>query len=77
MTGTSILPVVRDHRAPWRQDVFFQIFETESGRALRTHRWKYGGTSEYDQDLPRSNVYRESYLYDLENDLMKWSISLA
>jgi arylsulfatase A-like enzyme len=68
MTGQSIMPVIRDSRTPWRQDVFFQISETETGRALRTHRWKYGVTSEYDEDLPRSDVYRESYLYDLDND---------
>ena len=68
MTGQSIMPVVRDARAPWRQDIFFQISETETGRALRTHRWKYGVTSEYDKDSPRSDVYREAYLYDLDSD---------
>jgi arylsulfatase A-like enzyme len=68
MTGKSIMPVIRDHRSPWRDDIFFQISETETGRALRTLRWKYGVTSEYDKDLPRSDTYRESYLYDLDND---------
>jgi arylsulfatase A-like enzyme len=68
MAGQSIMPVIRDYRAPWRQDIFFQISETETGRALRTHRWKYGVTSEYDEDLPRSEVYRENYLYDLDSD---------
>lgn len=68
MAGRSILPVVRDARSAWRDDVFVQISETETGRALRTHRWKYGVTSEYDEDLPRSDVYREAYLYDLDSD---------
>jgi arylsulfatase A-like enzyme len=68
MAGRSILPVIRDYRAPWRDDVFFQISETETGRALRTHRWKYGVTSTYDENRPRSEVYREAYLYDLDND---------
>ncbi len=68
MTGQSIMPVIRDHRAPWRDDVFFQISETETGRAVRTHRWKYGVTSAYDKDEPRAEAYRESYLYDLDND---------
>jgi arylsulfatase A-like enzyme len=68
MTGTSILPVIRDARAPWRQDVFFQISETETGRALRTHKWKYGVTSEYRDDASRSDAYRECYLYDLDAD---------
>lgn len=61
--------MVRDARAPWRgEDLFFQISETETGRALRTHRWKYGVTSEYHEDAPRSDVYREGYLYDLRSD---------
>lgn len=68
MFGRSILPVVRDHRADWHDDVFFQISETETGRALRTHRWKYGVTAEYDKDQPGADVYREHYLYDLDND---------
>ena len=68
MVGSSALPVIRDSRAPWRQDIFFQISETETGRALRTHRWKYGVTSEYREDRPSSDVYREAYLYDLDSD---------
>jgi arylsulfatase A-like enzyme len=68
MTGRSVMPVVRDARALWRDDVFMQISETETGRALRTQRWKYGVTSEYHEDLPRSDVYREAYLYDLDSD---------
>lgn len=68
MSGRSVLPVVRDARAPWRDDLFFQISETETGRALRTDRWKYGVTSEYHEQAPRSDVYRESYLYDLQSD---------
>ncbi|MGJ4858530.1 sulfatase-like hydrolase/transferase [Labrys sp. La1] len=68
MAGRSIMPVIRDARQPWRQDILVQISETETGRALRTQRWKYGVTSDYDQGTPRSDVYRESYLYDLEND---------
>lgn len=68
LAGTSIMPVVRDARNPWRDDLFFQISETETGRALRTHRWKYGVTSEYQDTAPRSDIYRESYLYDLEAD---------
>jgi arylsulfatase A-like enzyme len=68
MTGRSILPLVRDARAEWRQDVFFQISETETGRAIRTHRWKYGVTSDYHHDRPGSDSYREAYLYDLDAD---------
>lgn len=68
MTGQSILPMIRDARNPWRDDVFFQISESETGRALRTHRWKYGVTAAYDHDRPDAETYREVYLYDLETD---------
>lgn len=68
MSGRSIMPVIRDSRAPWRSDLFFQISEAETGRAIRTDRWKYGVTSEYRDDAPRSSTYSEHYLYDLAND---------
>ncbi|MEJ1158439.1 sulfatase-like hydrolase/transferase [Prosthecomicrobium sp. N25] len=68
MAGRSILPVLRDPKAPWRDDVFFQISETETGRGVRTAKWKYAVTAPYDPDRPDSDVYREAFLYDLEND---------
>lgn len=51
----------------WREDIYAQISEAETGRMVRTERWKYalqspiyvGGCSDR---------YREAYLYDLEND---------
>jgi arylsulfatase A-like enzyme len=68
MAGRSILPVVRDPKAPWRDDVFFQISETETGRGVRTKRWKYAVTAPYDDAQAASATYREAFLYDLEND---------
>ena len=68
MTGASILPVIRDARAPWRDDSFFQVSESETGRAIRTKRWKYGVTADYDHDRPGAPSYREVYLYDLDAD---------
>lgn len=68
MTGSSVLPVIRDARAPWRDDTFFQISESETGRALRTRRWKYGVTADYDHNRPGATTYREVYLYDLDAD---------
>jgi arylsulfatase A-like enzyme len=74
VAGQSILPVVRDSRAPWRRDIFFQTSEAETGRALRTHRWKYGVVTNgapypYERDMrPNSERYVEAYLYDLKND---------
>lgn len=68
MEGRSILPVVRDARADWRDDLLIQISETETGRALRTQRWKYGVTADYDHAAPGAASYREAWLYDLEAD---------
>jgi arylsulfatase A-like enzyme len=68
MAGHSILPVVRDPGTPWRDDVFFQISETETGRGVRTKRWKYAVTAPYDESQPGAPGYREAFLYDLEND---------
>lgn len=68
MTGQSVLPIVKDPEADWRKEVFIQISETETGRAVRTDRWKYGVTSEYDHGSPASPSYREAYLYDLDAD---------
>ncbi|HEY8596682.1 MAG TPA: sulfatase-like hydrolase/transferase [Devosiaceae bacterium] len=68
MAGRSVLPLVRDPRSEWRKDIFFQISESETGRAIRTHRWKYGVTADPGTKGPGATSYRESYLYDLEHD---------
>ncbi len=70
MQGRSILPLVRDKTAAWPAEVFLQISESQVGRAIRTHRWKYsvnaperpGGTD------PDSDHYIEEFLYDLQAD---------
>ncbi len=68
--GRSILPLVHRDRTGWRDEVFFQVSESEVGRGLRTPRWKYGVTAP-DAD-PWSDAgaarYVESYLYDLHHD---------
>ena len=68
--GRSILPLVHRDHGDWRDEVFFQVSESEVGRGLRTPRWKYGVTAP-DAD-PWSDAgaarYVESYLYDLDHD---------
>ncbi|WP_433440337.1 sulfatase-like hydrolase/transferase [Nonomuraea sp. CA-141351] len=68
--GRSFLPLVRDSRAPWPEEVFFQVSESEVGRGIRTSRWKYYAVAEdaHPWDDPAASVYREQALYDLEND---------
>ena len=71
MQGRSIRPLLGGRRdADWPHEVFVQISESEVGRAIRTHRWKYGVTDlRLDgNDSPSSDCYRETHLYDLEVD---------
>src|SRR5439155_3385418 len=45
MQGRSILPLTRGETEGWPEEVFVQISESQVGRAVRTHRWKYGVTA--------------------------------
>jgi len=74
MQGRSLLPLLhgignRDSIA-WPQEVFVQISEAETGRAIRTKRWKYGVTAPEADPIQDANAthYVERYLYDLYAD---------
>jgi arylsulfatase A-like enzyme len=70
MEGCSILPLVRGETEGWPEEALIQISESQVGRAVRTHRWKYGVTAP-DKDGQRdsaSEQYVEEYLYDLRAD---------
>jgi len=67
LRSSSAAPVA----ASWRDDVFVQISESQTGRAVRTARWKYGVTAEDEKAaarLGRADRYVEQYLYDLAAD---------
>jgi arylsulfatase A-like enzyme len=68
--GRSIRPLVRGEKAGWPEEVFVQISESQVGRAVRTHRWKYGITAPDKKGWqdPASGHYVEEYLYDLQAD---------
>lgn len=70
MRGRSILPLARGGRAGWPEEVFVQISESQVGRAVRTHRWKYGvnAPDKDGWDESASDTYAEEYLYDLQHD---------
>lgn len=70
MDGRSLLEVVRDRSASWREELFVQISESEVGRAVRTRRWKYGVVAPGADGLAAASapVYDEHYLYDLYSD---------
>ncbi len=70
MAGRSILPLLRGEREGWPKEVFVQISESQVGRAIRTHRWKYAVTAP-DSDARRdagAGIYHETELYDLDVD---------
>lgn len=70
MEGRSIMPLLRGETVDWPQEVLIQISESQVGRAIRTHRWKYGVDAP-DKDgstHPGSDHYVEQYLYDLDSD---------
>lgn len=70
MQGRSVLPLVQKKQVDWPEDVFVQISEAQVGRAVRTHRWKYGvdAPDKKGSQHPGSDVYVEQYLYDLQAD---------
>jgi arylsulfatase A-like enzyme len=70
MEGRSMLPLLRGEAQGWPEEVFVQISESQVGRAVRTHRWKYGVTAP-DADGwedAAADAYVEQYLYDLRAD---------
>jgi arylsulfatase A-like enzyme len=70
MQGRSILPLVRGSATEWPEEVLIQISESQVGRAVRTHRWKYAVVAP-DKDGRAdigSDHYVEDSLYDLEAD---------
>lgn len=71
MQGRSLMPLIRHERdVEWPREAFIQISESEVGRAIRTHRWKYHVRA-HEAD-PRndsgSDHYIEHSLYDLHVD---------
>jgi arylsulfatase A-like enzyme len=70
MQGRSFLPLANGEAAGWPEELFVQISEAQVGRAVRTHRWKYGVDAPDKNPLrdAGSERYVEQYLYDLMAD---------
>ncbi len=70
MQGNSILSIINDKNANWPDDVFIQVSESQVGRTVRTHRWKYhvSAPDKSGRDDSASDVYMEEALYDLLAD---------
>ena len=67
MAGRSLLPLLRDRGEPWPDDVLVQISESQTGRAIRTHRWKYCARLPLGSTGTGSD-YEDHCLYDLLAD---------
>ena len=70
MQGKSLLPLVLKRSVEWPEEVFVQISESQVGRAVRTHRWKYivsAPGKDPNRDMA-SDQYVEEALYDLACD---------
>lgn len=67
LQGRSVVPLLQDRSAEWPDDVFVQVSESETARAVRTQRWKYGVTAPAD-GAAAAERYDEAYLYDLMAD---------
>lgn len=67
MQGRSIMPLVSGQDDDWPEEVFVQISEAQTGRAVRTRRWKYGVDADGVRDAWAPS-FREQYLYDLQAD---------
>jgi len=53
----------------WPKEVFVQISESQTGRAIRTKRWKYSVRARNRRGKsPANDAYVEDFLYDLQAD---------
>ncbi|WP_145021476.1 sulfatase-like hydrolase/transferase [Paenibacillus sp. Y412MC10] len=71
MQGRSILPLLKGEKKEWPQEVFVQISESHTGRAIRTKRWKYSvrAVEPHGDRGGAADCYTEDFLYDLQADL--------
>lgn len=74
MAGRSILPLLGNSNHPWPGEVFVQISESQTGRAVRTPRWKYSvrcpDTDDNGDPVSRmsADTWVDDCLYDLKAD---------
>lgn len=66
--GRSTMPVLKGELKGWRDDVFVQISESMTARALRTPEWTYVVAQPDGKSAPSSTDYEEYQLYNLYDD---------
>jgi len=70
MQGRSFLSLNWNPRMEWQEEIFAQISESQVGRCVRTHRWKYSvfAPAKNGGKDTGSDRYVEEFLYDLDSD---------
>ena len=70
MRGRPVQPLATGAAVDWPDEVFIQISESHTGRAIRTQKWKYSVRAPEGRSAqePGSDRYVEDFLYDLETD---------
>ncbi len=72
--GRSLLSLIRRTASNWPDDIFVQISESQTGRAIRTERWKYSVRLDRRDahgnwvSQPSAESYSDDCLYDLAAD---------
>ncbi len=66
--GNSLKKLVTGEFSEWQDFVFSQISESQMGRSIRTKKWKYSIEADKDSWQKDAKIYKEAFLYDLEND---------
>lgn len=68
LQGRSLRALATAPPGDWRDEVYIQISESGTARALRTERWKYCVTAPGPEREPVAERFVESHLYDLWAD---------
>jgi arylsulfatase A-like enzyme len=66
--GRSAMPLLKRDTTNWPDEVFIQISESMTGRALRTLQWTYVVARPDGKSEGSSGVYEEYQLYNLQDD---------
>jgi arylsulfatase A-like enzyme len=62
------MPLLKGETKHWQNEVFIQISESMTGRALRTSEWTYVVVRPDGKSAPSSPEYEEYQLYNLCDD---------
>lgn len=71
--GRPLQELIEGNAPDWPQEIFAQISETQVGRCIRTHEWKYSVSARFEEEgaggkYPAADIYYEQFLYDLAED---------